>query len=1177
MMRKTRQLLAMFVTLVLVFGSLPFQGLAYASNAAAGGNTEGMHEELTPEGATGSGSQKPGSGNEQLALTEENAEEGGKLLEEGVTPSGNLSVQNTVTPNSTSDTEIDNIVLSMPLEDKIAQMIIPAIRTWNGENVQNLDDYPELAKALRAHKYGGIILYATNISTVEQTGNLVNALQANNVNSSLGSTRASIPYLMCTDGEGGLVVRFSMGTRMTGSMAVGATGANAEANAYTTGKVLGEELAALGFAADLAPTIDVNSNPSNPVIGTRSFGDDPNVVGPLGVKFAEGLSQSKVIATYKHFPGHGDTSTDSHIGTPSVDKTKEELEACELIPFKQAINSGVDVDMIMTAHITLPKYDDEVTFADGTTTGYYPATMSNKVINTLLRGQLNYDGVVITDALEMDALYDTQLVDAGSPGADFETKEDRIARLKADPVYCANLAKKIISAGSDILLVPTDLKDPGAADFYSDYVDIIAGAAESDTQLATCIDNSVKNILKLKRKCGILNAYTPVNIERAKAVLGSAEHHADEMKIAREAITLVKNDGYTLPLSGHDNNVVIMGRLKDECTNIAYGIEQLKQKGLIAQDAYVNNLAAGSTSGNESSKMHVTIDYYYDSASKQAHYTDDLKNAIANAKTVLCTTASYGATTLASTSPLYQSVSRAINETHAAGGKFVLLAENLPYDAARYQDADAIMLSYMAAGLAVDPTERGAGANAYNANLLAATYSMFDDEGPTGTLPVNIYSCYEKPDQTIDYNMNEVLYARGLGLNYEYAFVKGANGNFDKGSGKDLAFQDNARFDRLAKVLVDGEELSADKYTAAVGSTNISLKASYLEGLAAGEHKLTAVHEYGEHGGTKEVTTNFTVTGSTPEPGPVDPTPPPAIPVTYDAHCQDYGWNAPSGKDGSTAGTTGESKRLEAMKIKVQGDGIEYRAHVQDIGWESAWAKDGAESGTTNQSKRIEAIQVRLRDDLVNKGYHVWYRVHSQDYGWLGWAKDGDPAGTASMSKRVEAYEAIVLNGDQKPRNYDAAKAAFLSNVGGNAHVQNIGWTGEASRSVFGTTGQALRLEALGLKLAGLPFDGDIEYCLHVQNAGWENTWGKNGDVAGTTGKGMRAEAVRIQLKGDVAAHMNVWYRVHSQDYGWSGWAKDGDPAGTTGLAKRAEAVEVLIQSKDAAAPGSTDNALREG
>ena len=465
----------MFVTFVLVLGTLPVQGLAYASDAAAGNNTEEMHEDATPAGTTGSGSQKPagttGSGsqkpessNEQPALNEENTEEDGEVLEERLTSQGDLAPESTATPNSTGDTEIDSIVSSMSLKDKIAQMIIPAIRTWNGDNVQTLDPDSELAAALRARNYGGIILYATNISTVEQTGSLVNALQANNVNGSLGSTRASIPYLMCTDGEGGLVVRFSMGTRMTGSMAVGATGANAEANAYTTGKVLGEELAALGFTADLAPTIDVNSNPSNPVIGTRSFGDDPNAVGPLGVKFAEGLSKSKVIATYKHFPGHGDTSTDSHIGTPSVDKTEEELQACELIPFKQAINS--DVDMIMTAHITLPKYDDEVTFADNTK-GYYPATMSNKVINTLLRGQLNYDGVVITDALEMDALYDTQLVDAENPGPDYETKEARIARLKADPVYCANLAKKIICAGSNILLVPTDLKNPGAALFYS--------------------------------------------------------------------------------------------------------------------------------------------------------------------------------------------------------------------------------------------------------------------------------------------------------------------------------------------------------------------------------------------------------------------------------------------------------------------------------------------------------------------------------------------------------------------------------------------------------------------------------------------------------------------------------------------------------------------------------------
>ncbi len=1163
MAHKTRKLLALFVTFVLVLGTLPVQGLAYA----AGGNTEEMGEGGTPTAPTGSGSQTP---NNTQPVT---GGEDGELLEEGMAPQGNLTLQNVATSNITNDADIDAIINGMSLEDKIAQMIIPAIRTWNKSNVLKLEPNSELANALKAHPYGGIILFGQNVSSVEQTGNLVNALQSNNMSSQHYGERNNIPYLMCVDGEGGLVVRFTMGTRMTGSMAVGATGANAETNAATTGKVLGEEIAALGFKADLAPTIDVNSNPSNPVIGTRSFGDDPNAVGALGVEFSNGLAKSNVVATYKHFPGHGDTNTDSHIGTPSVNKTEEELEACELIPFRKAISKGAD--MIMTAHITLPKYDDEVTFADGES-GYFPATMSSKAIGTLLRVKLGYDGVVITDALEMDALYQNQLVDAGTQPSEEEQKatgdkkkELRQARLKADPVYCANLAEKCILAGVDFLLLPTDLNNAAAAEFYNSYITAIKNKVGTETGKKITeerINQSVGRILKLKKNYGILAEYTPVNVESAKAIVGSKEHHDDEMKIAREAITLVKNDDYTLPMSGHENNVVIMGRLKDDSKTIAYALDQLKSEGLLSEDAYINNLAyPDKSSGSESSKMHVTIDYYYDTADGgKAHYTNDLKNAIANANKVICFTASYGAGPLASTSPLYQCVSRAISETHAAGGKFVLLANNLPYDVARYQDADAAMLGYMAAGLGADPTDKSSGGVAYNANVIAALCSMFDDEGPTGTLPVNIYNIVEKPDLSIDYNMDDVLYNRGFGLNYEYAFVKGANGTFVKGSGKDLAFQNNARFDRLQRVLVDGEELSADKYTASVGSTNISLKASYLDGIAAGEHKLTAVHEYGEHGGTKEVSTTFTVVA-------------PAIPASYSAHCQTYGWNAPSGKDGSTAGTTGEAKRLEAIKIKIQGDGIEYRSHVQKKGWEPTWSKDGAESGTTGQAKRLEAIQIRLKDDLANKGYHVWYRVHSQTYGWLGWAKDGEPAGTLNMAKRAEAYEVIVLNDDQKPHDYDAAKAACINNAVGNAHVQRVGWTGNQSSSEFGTTGQALQLEALSLQLAGLPFSGDIEYCLHVQGKGWETEWSKNGAVAGTTGQAKRAEAVRIQLKGDAAAHMSVWYRVHSQTYGWSGWAHDGDPAGTTGLAKRAEAVEVRVQSKDAAAPGSTANALREG
>ncbi|MBR3327102.1 MAG: glycoside hydrolase family 3 protein, partial [Atopobiaceae bacterium] len=748
------------------------------------------------------------------------------------------------------DSEINNILLSMSMKEKISQMIIPAIRTWGGDknNVQDLSQYPDLATALKKYQYGGIILFGSNVSTVEQTGKLVNDLQENNSQYPRGGA-PKIPYLMCVDGEGGVVVRFTMGTRMTGSMAVGATGTNAVTNAQTTGRVLGEEIASLGFAADLAPDIDVNSNPANPVIGTRSFGDDPSTVGDLGQAFANGLNQSGVVATYKHFPGHGDTSTDSHIGTPTVNKTKEELEACELVPFRAAIAQGAD--MIMTAHITLPEYDDQVQFADGTM-GNYPSTMSQKVIRDLLRDSLGYDGVVITDALEMDALYEHQLVAPGSSIPAGETKEQRMARLKADATYCAHLAEKCILAGVDFLLVPTDLNGPDAVQFYDNYISRIEIDASNDDEtgraLFANIYDSVERILTLKKKYGILNNYKQVDIDEAKAVVGSVEHHEAEMKIAREAITLVKNDDHALPLSGHENNVVIMGRLKDDNKTIDYAIKELQKKGLIAQDAYVNNLVEpGRSSGDKSSKTHITIDYYYDSTSSAEHYTNDLKDAIKDADGVICFTASYGAGPLAGTSPLYQCVSRAMQETHDAGGKFVLLANNLPYDAARYQDADAILLGYMAAGLGADPTDTSSGSVAYNANVIAAVSAIFDDVvpgGPTGMLPVNIPSITENADRSIAYN-DDVLYKRGYGLNYEYIFVTGTGGSHTKGSGKNLPFATNARHDKLCRVLVDNKALGEGDVSIAAGSTGLTLAANYLDTLNAGKHNLTAVYDYG--------------------------------------------------------------------------------------------------------------------------------------------------------------------------------------------------------------------------------------------------------------------------------------------------------------------------------------------
>ena len=298
-----------------------------------------------------------------------------------------------------ADVDVDAILSNMTLDEKISQMIIPAIRTWKSAdaqaavNVTSLADAHGLDTALQKHQYGGVILFGSNVKDTAQVTRLVSELQVNNA---LIEATTKIPYLMPVDGEGGVVTRLASGTRMTGNMAIGATGDEAVNHAETTGDIIGEELAAVGFNADFAPSIDVNCNPANPAIGTRSFSDDPEVVTNLGTAFAKGLAKNDAIATYKHFPGHGDTATDSHSDLSVVDKTRKQLDTTELVPFKSIVGTA---DMIMSAHIVLPQIDDEVTFADDTK-GHYPATMSKKIMNDILREEMGYDGVVISDALE---------------------------------------------------------------------------------------------------------------------------------------------------------------------------------------------------------------------------------------------------------------------------------------------------------------------------------------------------------------------------------------------------------------------------------------------------------------------------------------------------------------------------------------------------------------------------------------------------------------------------------------------------------------------------------------------------------------------------------------------------------------------------------------------------------
>ena len=295
--------------------------------------------------------------------------------------------------------------------------------------------------------------------------------------------------------------------------------------------------------------------------------------------------------------------------------------------------------------------------------------------------------------------------------------------------------------------------------------------------------------------------------------------------------------------------------------------------------------------------------------------------------------------------------------------------------------------------------------------------------------------------------------------------------------------------------------------------------------------------------------------------------------VTYRTHVQDIGWQDYV-RNGEVSGTTGQSKRLEAiniMLINVAG-GIEYKTHVQDIGWQD-WVADGAISGTSGQSKRLEAIQIRLTGTAADL-YDVYYCVHAQNNGWLDWAKNGEPAGTAGYGYRLEAIKILlVTKGGAAPGAVTRpfvdlyAPKPIVDTVSYQTHVQDIGWQDYVSNgAVSGTSGQSLRLEAIRIKLENMA--GGIEYRTHVQDIGWLD-WVADDALSGTSGQSKRLEAIQIQLTGAAAEVYDVYYCVHAQNFGWLDWAKNGEPAGTAGYSYRLEAIEIVLIPKGGAAPGS--------
>jgi beta-N-acetylhexosaminidase len=290
----------------------------------------------------------------------------------------------------------------LTLRDKIAQLI--QIRVYGRFLNRQGSEFAKIEKDIRENHVGGLVLFA---GTVYESALLLNQLQEESL----------LPLLVASDFERGASFRISDTSPFPWTMAIGATGS--EEFAYREGEVAAREARALGVHWLFAPVVDVNNNPDNPVINIRSFGEDPQMVARLGAAFIRGARQAGALTTAKHFPGHGDTATDSHIGLPVVSADPFRLEAVELAPFRSAVEAGVD--SIMTAHVAVPQVTKEPDI---------PATLSAAILTDLLRNSLKFRGIVVTDALEMGAITSR---------------------------YWTGLAAiRALQAGADVLLLPGD-------------------------------------------------------------------------------------------------------------------------------------------------------------------------------------------------------------------------------------------------------------------------------------------------------------------------------------------------------------------------------------------------------------------------------------------------------------------------------------------------------------------------------------------------------------------------------------------------------------------------------------------------------------------------------------------------------------------------------------------------
>jgi beta-N-acetylhexosaminidase len=403
--------------------------------------------------------------------------------------------------------DVDDLIGALPVRDKIAQLVVPWIPGTYA--AYDAEAFARMEMWVDSLHVGGLIV---SVGSPLDIAAKLNRLQE----------RSALPLLIASDLEGGTSIRFNGGTPLPPNMGVGATGSDSAA--YEMGRITALEGRAVGIHLAFAPVADVNNNPDNPIINTRSFGEDPATVGRMVAAEVRGLQDNGMLATAKHFPGHGDTGTDSHLALPVIASDWSRLDSVELVPFRSAIAAGVKV--VMSAHIALPGIDPGQ---------LRPGTVAHNVLTGVLRDSLAFDGLVVTDALDMGGI---------------------------TSAYGADASLRAFLAGADLLLQPAD---PGAA-IAAMEVALARGDITPER-----LDSSLRRVLQTKLDLGLFTRRT-VSLDSVPGMVGSSRFLDEARQIAARSVVMVKDVGGTV----HG-----LRRSKPPVTLVTFGEEENRTVGLV--------------------------------------------------------------------------------------------------------------------------------------------------------------------------------------------------------------------------------------------------------------------------------------------------------------------------------------------------------------------------------------------------------------------------------------------------------------------------------------------------------------------------------------------------------------------------------------------------------------------